>query len=925
MYSNVNAIGTKLDEFKLTVDKLKPDFILLTETWIRPDTSDSLYALTGYEMFRNDRENQRGGGVCIYAKNTIAGHNVQLYVNNKYTMPPSTNSIWINASIGGTRLLLGCVYKPGGIPVADEESLNAAIANALNEDCVTFVFGDFNHPEINWQSLTLEHPNVSAQNFLTAYTGWNASQLVNFPTRYRGMQSSLLDLILLNDKKLLAEIKAHPPIGLSDHIVITAITQLKILLKPTRVVYKRNFWKADYNQVNDHFKNNFPETNEYGECLTVIKTAIDTYIPERRVRVNPQKPWINQEILRSIRKKRELWDRYEKVKSPEKYTIYQNHNNALKAQIKTARQQYEESLVTQSNKQFYKYVRRSLNSNITTFTLKDDASDQMVAQPDRVAQLFAEQFGSQFTHENLTNMPIMDQSTRVRNELVNVSITAEVVINTLAMMKTDSSPGPDGIPTVFLQKCKETVAPLLAEAMKQIMDTGNLPAEWRKAYVTPIFKKGSKYEPSNYRPISLTCNPCKCMEKIIAQEITSFLLDQLVIPPTQHGFLPKRSTVSNLLSCLNEWTKAHDNNEPVDTIYLDYEKAFDKVPHNRLLIKLEHYGIRGKLLRWIECFLKNRSCEVRIGNDLSSPYEVTSGVPQGSVLGPLLFVIYISDLASDIKSNISFFADDTKIFGNPLLNHNTMLEDLNILEVWTEKWQLKLNETKCTVLHLGPNNPHVGYSLNNTKLAPVSQQKDLGIIISSDLKWEAHISKIVKKANSVLFLIQRAFENKSVQMIGAMYKTFVRPILEYAHSVWNPYFIKDIEILERVQRRATKIPELTKHLPYEERLRVFGLTTLRERRLRGDLIETYKLLQQHYAVDLDIFHINQNPNLRGHIYKLNKERCSRLPRKNFLTNRVVYPWNGLRQETVTAGTINTFKNMVDRDLQQNNANFIHYL
>ena len=457
------------------------------------------------------------------------------------------------------------------------------------------------------------------------------------------------------------------------------------------------------------------------------------------------------------------------------------------------------------------------------------------------------------------------------------------------------------------------------------MESGILPKEWKSAYVMPVFKKGDRYDPGNYRPISLTCNPCKCMEKIIAVELTEFLLDNDIIKPTQHGFLPGRSTVSNLLTCMEEWTKAYDENQPVDVIYLDYEKAFDKVPFERLLMKLEHFGVRGRLLKWISDFLKARRNQVRVEQSFSDVYGVVSGVPQGSVLGPLLFTVYISDLDHHLSSQILFFADDTKIFSNPLSNTNTLIEDLTILEGWAHTWQLKLNENKCTSLHIGLNNPKNNYVLNNVSLKQVEQQRDLGLIMRSDLKWESHIASIVKKANTMLFLIQKAFETKTVNLVAKLYKSHVRPILEYAHSVWNPYYVKDIELLEGVQRRATRIPATLKGSAYEERLRVFGLPTLRERRMRGDLIETFKIIQNHYKVPMYIFHFNINENLRGHSLKLYKERCNKLQRKNFLTNRVVYSWNSLHNETVTAESINNFKNRLDREMENMNASLVHYL
>lgn len=280
--------------------------------------------------------------------------------------------------------------------------------------------------------------------------------------------------------------------------------------------------------------------------------------------------------------------------------------------------------------------------------------------------------------------------------------------------------------------------------MEQSFRTGSLPHEWKEAVVTPIYKKGDKLVAANYRPISLTSIICKAMEKIIVTKIREFLSKKQVITDEQHGFVPRRSTVTNLLLCLDYWTANWNDRVPTDVVYLDYEKAFDRVPIKRLVSKLQHFGIRGNLLMWIENFLSDRTFRVRVGNDLSDSYNVLSGVPQGSVLGPILFCVYLTDLKVIIKSGLSLFADDTKIMGNPLISHNIIQEDLNRIFEWTQNWLITLNPGKCTVLHVGNNNPKLPYSINMQTLDPVTTQRDLGVAISTDLKWETHILSITE-------------------------------------------------------------------------------------------------------------------------------------------------------------------------------------
>ena len=274
-----------------------------------------------------------------------------------------------------------------------------------------------------------------------------------------------------------------------------------------------------------------------------------------------------------------------------------------------------------------------------------------------------------------------------------------------------------------------------------------LPENWKK--VVQICKKGDRLSPSQYRPISLTSVVCKCIEKIVAWDLTSFLMEfHSALLPIQDGFLPGRSVSANLIKNLELWTRAQEEDYPVDVIYLDFEKAFDAVPFHRLIYKLEHFGVRGKLLSWIGEYVTGRSFQVRINGHLSESMDVVSGVPQGSVLGPLLFIIYVADIGQNMSCKSSPFADDTKIFCDPTFQHGDMAQDLYELKRWTDDWLLRLNVNKCAILHIGYNDPHLPYFIDGSKLAVTEEQINLGVTIASNPKWESHITKIVKRANS---------------------------------------------------------------------------------------------------------------------------------------------------------------------------------
>ena len=897
-----------MDSFRALMTVEKPEIVGITESWISTDTTDFIgeFHIPGYKIIKKDRSGKKGGGVLLYIKEFLDPIDCELITEHEM--------IGVVLKNLKKELYFYLVYRPPHQAVEKDESLYSNLS-AATKDKFCVISGDFNCPRVNWKDMIGDAEGTRLINFASEEL---LTQWVEEPTR----GNSILDLVFTSEDNLIANLSVGEKLGKGDHNMV------KFEIKTTFSERKKSFVKPNFRKAN--FVKLRSEVRKIERCTDTDVKSKWSYLKVKYMSVRnnciPQKntsadkhvqpAWFNKDIAKQIGERQRAYNRSKLIPTQENFEIHKQHCRNVDKSIKKAKLENEDRIAAAAKnnpKVFFAHANSRKPIRNAIGPLKD-AQDNIISTDEGMADLLNEYFASVYTEEDLQNMPTAPAVYQGNEPLCKVNLTIERVHEKIRKLDPNKSPGPDEFYPREIKEVEDEIAPHLYDVYKASLEQSEAVLDWKLQNIAPLFKKGSKNKPGNHRPVSLTSVPGKMLESIIAEDITEHLESNNLISNSQHGFRRGRSCLTNLLEFFHNMFSLYDKSRAIDILYLDFQKAFDKVPHKRLMAKVRGYGIIGEVADWIENWLTGRKQRVVINGTSSSWRDVTSGVPQGSVLGPLLFIIYINDLDEGLMSRVSKFADDTKvgINANDVSEVKQGQDDLKRIGEWSQTWQMPFNLDKCKVMHVGQSNKKEKYNLLDSDLKICNEEKDLGVVITSDLKSSRQCIEAEKKAQKVLGYIKRQFTTRKAETILTLYKALVRPHLEYAVQFWSPTQRKDIDRMEKVQARATKLIPSIRHISYERRLTKLNLYSLEKRRIRGQLIEVFKILKGIENIDYrNIFTLSSNQT-RSNGWKLDLKRFNTTQCGNFFTYKIPAYWNKLPADVVNSDSINQFKNRLDK-------------
>ena len=814
---------TRLKDLQAYLFTYSPDIVILNETWLNKHVHDAeLVSDKYYTIFRRDRtekdmkkfDKKGGGGVMILCKNTI-GLEIR-EVDFKTHLPIVT--ILLKSKTTKNSICLSTFYRYdySGLEFLDEaERYYTHITKKFKN--LTIV-GDLNLSSIKDWNFPVSS-NKLHEDFAHLFASLGLDSLINEPTHRDG---NILDLLLTNTPTLFSNISVNEnALVKSDHYTINCKLSLKKQKTKYKSVKKFAYRKADWEQLNEDLlsidwlnKLNHLTGNK---SLEIFKSTLDMtlrrHVPLVNVKLGSQPPWYDDELRQAKKEFDKARKRF--LKNPEnnelkedlidkeiRYRTQAHEKESKFLEVSTIEENTSSAAVS---KKFFSHLKSKTNSSRIPESLY--LGNKIEKNSQRKSQLFNEFFCAQFTETSMYNEPINLNRNHV-NDFNHEIFHVDEIMAILKNIDTSKSTGPDNIDGIVLKKCHRSLAYPLSIIYTKVYNSGDIPSEWKMANVVPIHKKGDKCNIENYRPISLTSLVMKVFEKLVRERLYKVCLGN--VTPKQHGFMPMKSCTSQLLEFNCNLALTLNRHSQADIVFFDFQKAFDSVSHDVIINKVKNqFNINGKMLRFLSNYLEGRQQRVALDGVFSNWATVRSGVPQGSILGPFLFVLFINDIVEVIRdgTQILLYADDLKIWKIIESEKDSIQPDIDNLLRWATLNKMKFHPDKCKLLRctLKQNKTDIRYYLGNEEIKQCTNETDLGVVTTQKLTMTDHQKKVATKFSQRLGLIKRV-----CTIIGSRFKrrtlyvSLVRSLTEHCSQVWSPVSKASTDYFEKLQKRAIK-------------------------------------------------------------------------------------------------------------------------
>jgi hypothetical protein len=922
----------KMDTLLNLVRDTGVDVVAVGETWLTSGVPSSFVLLAGFEIVRGDTDSAvRKHGVCLFVRRGLKFVEVDLQCPNVVGVHLVDYDVWVLA-----------VYRPPSYSdVQNRQLMELLLAFCAGREAV--VLGDFNLPTLVWQldDVVERYVTPNDLSFLECFTSVGLTQWVGESTFVSS--GSILDLFLTSEPDRVGSVDVLAPLPRCLHcpVVCEYIFHVDLEREVDLVVRRRYMWhRGNYEAISRSLGHvdwdlefMYLSVNDcYSRFVHILLQLVSQFVPE--FTGGDKLPWsVRPPRLMCVERAR-AWQEYKELRSAlgraddlvlVALGVFNEHNLQYRNYALHCRSQYEQQLIdrfAESPKVFHSYIRRKKKGRLSVGPLRLP-SGEIIDSPLDMSESFVEAFASVFVAE-VPHDPAPAQV--YPGSMPEVVIRRSDVVQVLQALDASSASGPDDLHPRLLKCCARMLSYPLFLIFEKSLRLGTLPDLWMESLIIPLFKSRSRYCPLNYRPVSLTSVCCKSMERIIVSHLVSYLEDSGILSPHQFGFRRSRSTDDQLILAYTDVSDWVDVGFVVDVVLLDYSKAFDVVCHSVLLSKLRDIGVGDELLSWIRSFLVGRSMKVVVDGVCSGSRDVLSGVPQGSVLGPVLFLVYVNHVTGGVLSSFKAFADDYKLYlrykrdrVSALSGVSALQRDLDVVCSVAASWNLRLNADKCVVMRFSRGfkewnemDPLSRYSLNGVELKFVQSHRDLGVTVDTKLRFHQHVREVVGRASGLANNLLRSTVCRTPDFMVSLFVLHIRPLMDYCSCVWNTGYIGDLRLLESVQRRWTKNVEGLADMDYASRLRHLGLFSIKGRLMRSDLIKCWKIVRQwNGEVDFGgIFQFAPDRRTRGHVYKLLMPACATDIKRRMFGARCVQQWNSLPGFVVESDCLTTFKRLL---------------